>query len=90
MAIKSGNKDLSVYCDLEGHTIAGGTIPPNVLPTAQKPDLVLYWPQEQNIVIIELTVPFECNTDQAHNHKTTKYEQLVSDINNTMPCELLC
>ena len=53
-AIKSGNKDLSVYCDLEGHTIGGGTIPPNVLPTAQKTDLVLYWPQEQKIVIIEL------------------------------------
>ena len=30
-----------IYADLEGAKISGGTIPPNIVTTAQRPDLVI-------------------------------------------------
>jgi len=71
---------ITVYSDLEGHNIAGGTIPPNILPTALKPDIVIVWPNSKRLSIIELTVPFETNLDSAKTRKTDKYSSLCSDI----------
>ena len=48
-----------VFADLEGETINGGTIPPTVIPTQQKPDLCFIDSNKKDIILIELTVPFE-------------------------------
>ena len=32
---------ISCYADLPEHTINGGTVPPNILPTVERPDLVI-------------------------------------------------
>jgi hypothetical protein len=92
-ATKSGaDNNLSVYCDLEGHTICGGTVLPNVLQTVSRPDLVLWWPVERKVTVVELMVPFESNkahSRKAHSRKTSKYEQLVSDICCNIPCDLV-
>ena len=37
------------------------TIPPEVLPTSQRPDLVIHWPNLDKICIFELTIPFDTN-----------------------------
>ena len=71
-----------MYADLAGLNIASGTIPPNVQPTTQRPDLVIVWPTVKEIAIIELTIPFEMNVDQAHERKNKRYESLVRDIEN--------
>ena len=65
-----------IYADLEGHSIAGGTIPPHILTTSQRPDCE----ESKDIVIVELTVPFETNLEEAHRRKVDKYSSLVQDI----------
>ena len=74
------NGQVHVYADLEGHSIAGGTIPPHILTTSQRPDIVTVFDESKEIVIIELTVPFETNLEDAHRRKVDKYSSLVQDI----------
>ena len=82
-AISTGNGNLRVYCDLEGQMIAGGTIPPDILVTNQRPDIVIKWDDPKELLLIELTVPFECNIQDAHKRKIDRYESLVQDLNET-------
>ena len=71
-----------IYSDIEGrHALGGGTIPPDVLPTNEKPDIVIITPNE--MMIIELSVPFESNIKIRHEFKCTKYAMLVSDLKQT-------
>ena len=69
-----------IYADLEGHSIAGGTIPPHILTTSQRPDIVIVLEESKEIVIVELTVPFETNVEEAHRRKVDKYSSMVQDI----------
>ena len=74
-----------VYADIEGHTIGGGTVPPDILVTSEKPDIVIIHDPEtaekkHHITIIELTVPWEERLRTSREHKTNKYSSLVSDI----------
>ena len=56
------------------------TIPQNIVPTTQRPDLVIYWPNIKKLCIFELTIPFETNIQNAHQLKSNKYAGLVHDI----------
>ena len=70
-----------IYCDLSDATkTAGTTIPPEILPTQQRPDLVLINESSNSIVIIELSIPFEANIRKAHEYKENRYASLVSDL----------
>jgi hypothetical protein len=70
-----------IYCDLEGAAkIAGTTIPPDILPTQQRPDLVLINLATKSIVVFELTIPYDRNIDAAHNRKLDKYAGLKGDL----------
>lgn len=75
----SQNK-IKTYADLEGHRIAGGTIPPNVLPSQQIPDIVIHWVTSNKLTIIELTVPFETNIKNANDRKIERYSSLCNDL----------
>ena len=80
-----------VYADIEGETINGGTIPPNITPTQQKPDICHIDNENKTITIIELTIPFETNIDNAHQRKQDRYASLTHDITATgWKCNLLC
>ena len=69
------------YCDLDGATkIAGTTIPPDILPTQQRPDLVLINESSKSIIIIELSIPFEQNIHKTHDYKQNKYASLTADL----------
>ena len=70
----------NIYTDLEGHSIAGGTVPPHILTTSLRPDLVILREEEKDIHIVELTVPFETNLDNAHQRKVEKYNAITRDI----------
>ena len=71
----------SFYCDLTGaQKVAGTTIPPDILPNQQRPDLVLINKSSKSLIIIELTVPFEPNIHIAHEHKHNEYASLTSDL----------
>ena len=57
----------------------GSTVPPNVLCTSLRPDLVILFPSRK-IIILELTVPFEFNISDAHSRKTDRYSSLITDL----------
>ena len=82
----------SFHCDLAGaKKIAGTTIPPDILPTQQRPDLVLINESPKSIIIIELTVPFEQNIHKAHERKLNKCAGLTSDLQEQgYDTKLLC
>jgi hypothetical protein len=73
-------ENLTLYIDIPGHKINGGTIPADVLTTLERPDIVILNRQEKKIILFELTVSFEKNADAANLRKTTKYVDLSSDI----------
>ena len=72
--IETGKGHFDVYLDIDGHSVAGGTIPPHILVTAQRPDLVVIWEEPKKILLIELTVPFESNIPDTHKTKIERYE----------------
>ena len=39
-----------------------------------------YWHDQQKLTFIELSVPFETNTEKAHNYKESKYVHLINDL----------
>ena len=88
---KSSFNSFSVYADLPGHSSGGGTIPPDIIITNLKPDMVLLHNDGKSIQLVELTVPFETNTDKAHDRKTSKYSQLAQDLEEKgFKCHLIC
>ena len=66
--------------DIEGYSIAGGTVPPHIMPTTQKPDICIVWEAKKKVCLVELTVPFEMNIDHAHTRKLNRYASLKSDL----------
>ena len=82
---------VKVYADIEGETLGGCTVPPNVLPTQQIPDICYVDYEKKEMVIIELTVPFETNISDANHRKQDRYAGLVHDITTTgWDCALYC
>ena len=70
-----------VYADLDGfRTASGGTVPPNVLVTAERPDLVIIDHEAKDIAIFELTIPHENRIETSQTIKTKKYEAMVNSI----------
>ena len=58
----------------------GGTIPPNITVTTQKPDLVVINNKSNSVNIFELTIPQENRIEEAHRLKTGKYSHFLTDI----------
>ena len=55
------------------------SFPQHIAPTTQRPDLILHSDATRQVIIIELTVPWETRVDEAHERKRLKYEDLRSD-----------
>ena len=53
--------NLEVFSDIAGLDINGGTIPPDILVTQSRPDLVLLDRETKTICLLELTCCFERN-----------------------------
>lgn len=69
------------YSDLPGFSLpGGGTLPPHICVTPERPDLVILNEESKEIYIFELTVPLETNISSAHSRKTEKYSHLYTDI----------
>ena len=69
------------YADLDGHkTSAGGTIPPNLMVTTERPDIVIVDDKNKTMSIFELTVPSEQRIETANTLKMNSYTHFTSDI----------
>ena len=74
-------EDIEVYADLPNKQApGGGTIPPDVVVTAERPDLVIVNKSTKEVQIYELTVPFDNRIQAAHELKIEKYSPLCTDI----------
>ena len=74
---------MSVYADLEGWKINGGTVPGDLVATGQVPDIVLLDRKQKKIVLLELTCPFDSSASSfkaAFDRKTDRYERLALDL----------
>ena len=81
------------YVDIPGcQTPAGGTLPPSLVVTALRPDIVIMDKQKKEVNVYELTVPGETRIKISHNLKYQRYQHLVSDIRgqtvNIIPFEI--
>jgi hypothetical protein len=72
--------NITIYTDIPGHSINGGTIPADILTTLQRPDIVIIDRFQKQISLFELTVSFEKNADAANARKTLSYLDLTSDL----------
>ena len=74
------------YVDIDGsQTPAGGTLPPEVLVTNLKPDIVIIDRKSKEVEIFELTVPGEHRIEISNKLKTEKYQHFLSDIKSYKP-----
>ena len=75
---------MSTYTDLNGHRVNGGTLPPDLCETEQKPDLVVVMrnPRVKKVLLIELTVPWDSQSSfkAAFERETSRYAQLALDL----------
>ena len=83
----------SCYVDIPGcQTPAGGTLPPALVVTPLRPDIVIIDKKKKEVNIFELTVPGEGRIKVSHDLKYQKYKHLISDIGshtvNIIPFEI--
>ena len=73
---------MEIYADIDGAKVNGGTIPPNIVTTTQRPDLVIVDNSTvpSSVILVELTIPFTRNISAANNRKRDRYEFLAGDI----------
>ena len=73
---------MEVYFDLEGMKTNGSTIPADIITTLSRPDLVIIdrasTPTE--VLLYELTVPYERAENMQNAHTRNRYSPLVYDI----------
>ena len=75
------NDGLELFSDLPGRNSGTyGTIPIDIFVTSQRPDLVLVDRQLRQVVLFELTVPWDRNVTNAHEYKMGKYASLSLDL----------
>ena len=77
---KYDSSEYRIFCDLPGLMTGISTIPTSVIVTNSKPDICLVNDTKKEIVLIELTIPFDTNITAAHERKSLKYEHLKNDI----------
>lgn len=79
-SLLSGTKDWKLTVD---YTTAPSIFPPEIYPTDERPDLVLWSPSLKRVVLLELTCPAEEGIDNARIRKKKRYNDLLEDINKT-------
>ena len=72
---------MSLFSDMPGYQAPhGGTVPPHVLVTALKPDIVIISEQTEEVIVFELTCPWDSNISRSHTYKSEKYSPLITDL----------
>ena len=78
--ISNLSQNLEIHVDLPGRLQGASTIPSDILITNLKPDIVIINRDVSNMHIIEISIPFEDNIDKTHSYKASKYNDLISDL----------
>ena len=75
-------KKYDCFVDIEGHQAGGGTIPPSLVVTTLKPDIVIVDKNKKEVSMFELTVPSETRIEISNKLKLDKYKHFTTDIQN--------
>ena len=88
--VNNVDSKFTVYSDIPGHTApGGGSIPPELCVTVQKPDIVIIDKQKKEIHLFELTCPCEENIEYWHQEKSKKYAHFITDCTG-YKCTVQC
>ena len=69
------------HSDLPGHeTSNGGSLPPSMVVTNLKPDIVIIDDKKKEAELFELTCPVEHNIHKQHKYTSDKYAHFETDI----------
>ena len=77
---KNISEDLEIFADIPKFWLNGSTIPPDILCTSLRPDLVIIDRSKKCIELLELTCSFKTNIDSANIRKTKNYNDLKGDM----------
>ena len=90
--IRGNLKDgYELFTDLGGLGAGnGGTIPPDILVTTQRPNIFLVNRNLRKVILFELTVPWDTNVVSSHDLKVNKYGPLVNDLSREFRVESYC
>ena len=85
LTLKENTPDnITIYADLDGHKVNGGTLPPHITVTSSRCDLVIIDSSStpSTVYLLELTVSFERpgNMEAAYQRKYERYTALSEDI----------
>ena len=73
-----------LYADMPGYQAPhGGSIPPHILVTALKPDIFVFSELSEEVIVFELTCPWDANIARSHAYKSEKYAPLIADLSQT-------
>ena len=90
MKLLNGASDWKVSADLKT------SLQFPVIQTEKRPDIVAWSDSKKSVLLIELTVPWEENREEAHERKKNRYETLRADcmkkgwICHVIPIEVGC
>ena len=72
---------MQLFSDLPGFLApSGGSIPPHIIVTNLKPDIFIFNEATSEVIIFELTCPWDANIARSHSYKEEKYAPLVADL----------
>ena len=71
---------MQLFSDLPGFLAPGGGSIPYVLVTNLKPGSVIVNEPKREVIIFELTCPWDANVARSHSYKENKYAPLVADL----------
>ena len=73
----------TLFSDMPGHQAPhGGTVPPHIHVTAFKPDIFIFNGNSQEVIVFELTCPWDANIARSHAFKSEKYAPLIADLSS--------
>ena len=92
MKLLNGASDWKVSVDLKTSL----QFPVHIIQTEKRPDIVAWSDSKKSVLLIELTVPWEENWEEAHEQKKNCYETLHADcvpkgwVCHVIPIEVGC
>jgi len=80
----TGQSMVSLYARMRVSDSTQATIPPSLLPTPYRPDIVIYIDRTNSVALLELTCPLDSleYLESARDHKQGKqeYQQILSEF----------
>ena len=77
--LKTGHDTVFGHAGLPGATRWNDS-PPLILVTSLKPDIFIFNRLSQEVIVFELTCPWDTNINRSHNFKAEKYAPLIADL----------